>query len=65
MLSTTVIAADCATADVLATAFNVLEPNQSIEIANKLNNVGCYIVSKTGQKFSNEYFKAHIVPKKG
>ena len=62
MLSTTVIAPDCATADVLATAFNVLEPEQSIEIANKLNNVSCYIVTKSGQRFSNECLKAHIVP---
>ena len=63
ILSTTVIAPDCATADVLATAFNVLEPEQSIEIANKLNNVACHIVSKEGKRFSNEYFKAHIVSK--
>ncbi len=61
-LSTTVIADDCLTADVLATALLVLEPKEGLALTNKLQNVGCHIVSKTGKRYTNEFFKAHIMP---
>ncbi len=60
MLSVTVVAPDCATADVLATSFNVLTPKESLELANKLPNIGCYLIDSQNQSYTNDYFKAHI-----
>ena len=42
--SASVIAPDCATADVLSTAFSVLDPDESLEIAESLDGIGCLIV---------------------
>ena len=42
--SVSVIAPDCATADVLSTAFSVLDPAESLTIAEALDGIGCLIV---------------------
>ncbi len=59
-INTTVIAPECSTADVLATAFSVLTPQESLELANSLTDVGCRLVSKEGQVWTNDYFNSHI-----
>lgn len=43
--SATVLGQDTATADVLATAFAVLPPNGSIELANSLPSVECLVIA--------------------
>lgn len=60
VLSVTVIAPDCATADVLATSFNVLTPQESLELANQLPNIGCHLIDSQNQSYTNDYFKTHI-----
>jgi thiamine biosynthesis lipoprotein len=46
--SASVFAPDCATADALATAFSVMQPAQSVALADALSNVGCMLVEKDG-----------------
>lgn len=59
-INVTVIAPECSTADVLATAFSVLTPQESLELADSLKNVGCRLVSQEGQVWINDYFKLQI-----
>lgn len=59
-VAVSVIAPDCATADVLATAFSVMSPKESLELADSLETVGCLIMSADGEKLSNAYFDRHI-----
>lgn len=47
--SATVIAARSADADALATAFNILDPSDSIRLANSLPGVACLIVGADGR----------------
>lgn len=51
VLSATVIAATAADADALATAFSVLPPERSIEIANSLPAVACLLVTADRRVF--------------
>ncbi|WP_018466303.1 FAD:protein FMN transferase [Calidithermus timidus] len=51
----TALAPDAATADVLATAFCVLEPEESLALAEELR-VGCLLVDSQGKIFSNPCF---------
>ena len=46
--SASVFAPDCATADALATAFSVMQPDESIALANALPGVGCMLVEQDG-----------------
>ncbi len=55
----TVIAPDCATADVLATAFNVLAPHESLALADSLTGVGCLLHTSDGDVLSNATFDRH------
>ncbi len=55
----TVIASDCATADALATAFSVMKPDESLELASSLSNVGCMVVDANGKIKTNAYFDAY------
>jgi len=52
-VSVSVIASNTQSADVLATAFSVLSPEQSLSIANSLTGVGVFIITPTGQRFTN------------
>lgn len=49
--SASVIAPDATTADALATIFNVLQPSESIAMADSLPGVSCLIVSRDGDVF--------------
>ncbi|HEU4740028.1 MAG TPA: FAD:protein FMN transferase [Meiothermus sp.] len=51
----TALALDAATADVLATAFCVLEPEESLALAEEYR-VGCLVVDGQGKVFSNPLF---------
>ncbi|RIH87670.1 FAD:protein FMN transferase [Calidithermus roseus] len=51
----TALALDAATADVLATAFCVLEPEESLALAEEYR-VGCLVVDSQGKVFSNPLF---------
>jgi FAD:protein FMN transferase len=57
-----VIAADAASADVCATIFSVLEPEQSLDLANQLE-IGCLIVTKEARVFSNSNFQTLMTKK--
>jgi thiamine biosynthesis lipoprotein ApbE len=52
--SATVIAARSADADALATAFNVLEPEASVRLAESLPDVDCLIVTTEGRTFRSQ-----------
>jgi thiamine biosynthesis lipoprotein ApbE len=51
--SASVLAADCATADALSTAFSVLLPHESIALADSLGGVGCLLVGRDGTVTTN------------
>ncbi len=59
-ITASVIAPDCITADVLATAFSVLEPKESLMMANDLN-VGCLLTDEYQQHYQNAFFSNHLV----
>ena len=61
VLSASVIAPDAATADVLATAFNVLRPCRSLEIADSIPGVGCLLLRRGGVRISNTYWERQVV----
>jgi FAD:protein FMN transferase len=56
IVAVTVIAPDAATADLLATAFCVLEVTQSLQLSDSLPNVACLIVSKDKQIYTNQHW---------
>ena len=56
--SASVLADECSVADVLATAFSVLEPLESLELADSLARVGCLLVSSEGTVYSNAFWKS-------
>ena len=51
--SASVIAPDCATADALSTAFSVMSPTESVELADSLGDVGCLLVDTDGSVTTN------------
>ncbi len=57
-----VIAPDCATADVLATALNVLPPEEGLALADALPDVGCLITTRDRQRLTNAHWRAHALP---
>ena len=59
-VTASVIVPDCMTADVLATAFSVLEPKDSLMMANGLN-IGCLLTDEQGQHYANALFENHLV----
>lgn len=58
MVQATVVAPDAATADVLATVFCVLEPRQSLALAEELG-VGALLVEADGHVHTNPQFAQH------
>ena len=56
--SASVIAADATTADALATIFNVLQPSESLAMADSLPGVSCLIVSREGVVFRSKGWQA-------
>ena len=60
--SASVIAPDCATADVLSTVFSVMTPAESVAFANALPAVGCMLIGLDGIVASNDNWSAREVP---
>ena len=60
--SASVFAPDCATADALSTAFSVMEPRESVRLADTLAGVGCLVVTSDGAVLTNATWDAHAVP---
>jgi FAD:protein FMN transferase len=48
-----VVAPDSASADVLATIFSILEPQESLRLADLLPDMACLLIDKRGQLFRN------------
>ncbi|MEO8334376.1 MAG: FAD:protein FMN transferase [bacterium] len=59
VISASVIAPDCATADALSTAFSVLTPADSVALADSLAGIGCMIVDRDGTITSNAAWRTH------
>lgn len=59
IISASVIAADCATADALSTAFSVLRPDESVDIANGIGGVSCLLLSRDGTLTTNSLWDHH------
>jgi thiamine biosynthesis lipoprotein len=57
--SASVLAPDCATADALSTAFSVMEPHESVALADLLPGVGCLLVATDGTISANGTWNAH------
>jgi thiamine biosynthesis lipoprotein len=53
VISASVVAPDCATADALSTAFSVLTPAESVALADSLRGVGCMMVEQNGTITTN------------
>lgn len=56
LLSATVLADDCMTADALATAFMVLGLEKSVELANSLPDIAVYFIYSDETGFNKVYF---------
>jgi len=59
VISASVIAVDCVTADALSTAFSVLTPAESVAMADAIDGIACLIVSRDGTITSNSLWKDH------
>jgi thiamine biosynthesis lipoprotein len=55
-----VIAPCAATADVLATAFSVLQPEESLALASAWSEVGVLLIDRNRQCFTNEFWDALV-----
>ena len=58
--SASVLAPDCTTADALSTAFSVMEPAESVALADALGDVGCMIVVRDGTVVTNGTWDSHV-----
>jgi FAD:protein FMN transferase len=61
IVSASVFAPDCATADVLSTAFSVLAPHESVALADALTDVGCLLVERDGAVTTNATWNARAI----
>jgi thiamine biosynthesis lipoprotein len=59
--SASVFAPDCATADALSTAFSVMEPHESVSLADALPGVGCLLVESDGAVTTNSTWNVAAV----
>ncbi len=57
LVGVSVIAPDALQADVLATAFSILKPGESIELADSQQDVGILLIDRNGRQFSNSFWK--------
>ena len=57
----TVIAPDASSADVLATAFSVLTPTQSLALADDLPEIACLICDKNHTYYQNKRWSQYLV----
>ncbi|RYX82140.1 FAD:protein FMN transferase [bacterium] len=56
LVGVSVLAPDAATADVLATAFSVLAPSQSLAMADSLGDVGVLLIAANGERWENGFW---------
>ncbi|HEX4681499.1 MAG TPA: FAD:protein FMN transferase [Gemmatimonadaceae bacterium] len=59
VISASVIAPDCATADALSTAFSVLSPAESVALADTVDGAACLIVARDGTITTNSLWTHH------
>lgn len=57
-IGVSVLAPNTTTADVLATAFSVLDPLVSLQIADSYTNIGALIIAADGERHSNPFWNA-------
>ncbi|BCM93015.1 FAD:protein FMN transferase [Abditibacteriota bacterium] len=57
LIGVSVLAPDATTADVLATAFSVLKPVHSLELADSLGNIGVLLIAADGTRHSNAFWE--------
>ena len=65
VVSTSVIADTCIFADALATAFMVMDPADSLSLADRLDDVACLIIQKTPTgftEFASQKFHTFVQP---
>ena len=60
VVSASVIAPDCMTADALSTAFSVMTPEESVALADKVSGVGCLLVEEDGRMTSNDAWRERV-----
>jgi thiamine biosynthesis lipoprotein len=65
ILSASVIAPDCATADALSTAFSVLAPAESVALADSLPGVDCFLVGMDGTPTASAGWHARVARRAG
>ena len=61
-VSVTVIAPDATTADGLATAFFVLGAEKGLALADKLKDVGLFVIDGTGKSYESKNFSKFTLP---
>ena len=64
VLSASVLAPDCTTADALSTAFSVLAPAESVALADTLPGVGCLLVEADGAVTTNAYWRMRALSRR-
>lgn len=62
VVSATVIAPTAEMADVLATAFNVMDVEASLTLAESLDGVACLLVSQNGTVVASQTWSQYVVP---
>jgi thiamine biosynthesis lipoprotein len=60
VVSASVIAPDCMTADALSTAFSVMKPGESITLADSIGGVGCLLVEQDGTTTTNDVWRERV-----
>jgi thiamine biosynthesis lipoprotein len=61
IVSASVFAPDCSTADALSTAFSVMDPGESVTLADTIAGVGCLLVTREGAVITNATWDAQAV----
>lgn len=56
-LQATVLCADAATADALATAFCVLPPDESLQVAQRMQGIECLVIDSKGKRHATRGFQ--------
>ena len=62
VISASVVAPDCATADALSTAFSVLAPAESVALADATPGAGCLLVERDGAVTTSAAWRARAAP---
>jgi thiamine biosynthesis lipoprotein len=65
ILSASVVAPDCATADALSTAFSVLAPRESVGLADSIPSVACLLMAADGSVIASDGWNARALSRAG